>query len=399
MSNLSTRALQLPTSAIRKLDAVVRARPEVRFHRLNIGQPDIPTPAALLSAAAAHQPRVVAYGPASGTAECREAAAHYHSTWSPGLGPEHVAVTTGGSEALLIALSITCDPGDEVLVPEPFYANFMGFATMAGAVIKPIHTSIETGFAFPPDEVLDTYVTDRTRVLLFSNPGNPTGAQYDRAQLERIVAWARRHQLWVVSDEVYRRIWFDRPPPSAFGLTDATDDVIVIDSMSKTYSACGLRLGFLMSHNLDVMALADRIGMARLGPQVLAQDVAIAALTLPESYYDAMRLTYKARVDALMRGVAGIEGVTAPRPQGAFYAMLRLPVDSAEGFARYLVEDFSEGGESLVVAPGPGFYATPGRGLDQIRLAAVVDEPTMARSMALLQTALDRYSAREHRAR
>lgn len=394
MPQLSQRAIELPASPIRKLHGVVVRQRDVYFHRVNIGQPDVATPAPLLEAMAAHQPRVIAYGPAMGEASCREAAADYHSRWDPRLGAEHVAVTTGGSEALLFAFAALCDPGDDILVPEPYYANYNGFALMVGASIRPVGTALDTGFSLPPDEVLDAAVGPRTRAILFSNPGNPTGAIYPLADVERAVRWAQRRGLFVIADEVYRRIWFDEPAPSALEVPDADDTVIVIDSLSKTYSACGIRLGFLISRNGLLMERVERLGQARLGPQPLAQQVAIAALQLPERYYDELRATYRARMDALFDALAGVSAIEAPRPQGAFYTMLRLPVDDADRFAHYLVEQHRDRGESVLVAPGSGFYADPARGRRQVRVAAVIAEQHLARVVDILAGALEAYPGR-----
>ena len=263
MLGLSQRALSLQESAIRKLDLTVAEQTDVQFHRLNIGQPDVATPEPILDAIRRFQPEVIAYGPASGLPACRDAAAQYHSRWCPSLTRADVAVTTGGSEALLFAFTAICDPGDEILVPEPYYTNYNGFATVAGASIKPIRTQLTDGFALPADDVLDSFVTANTRAILFSNPGNPTGAVYSKAELRRILDWAKRHNIYVIADEVYRRIWFDEQPTSALEFDDAAENVIVIDSLSKTYSSCGLRLGFLISRNTTLMEKVERLGQAR----------------------------------------------------------------------------------------------------------------------------------------
>ena len=394
MPNLSSRALSLQESAIRKLDLTVAEQTDVRFHRLNIGQPDVATPAPILEAIQSFRPDVIAYGPASGLPACREAAALYHSRWSPGLHWKDVAVTTGGSEALLFAFTAICDPGGEILVPEPYYTNYNGFATVAGAHIKPLRTELANGFALPPDDVLDSLVTPQTRAILFSNPGNPTGAVYSGAELRRIVDWAVRHQIFVIADEVYRRIWFDEQPTSALEFEHAADNVVIVDSLSKTYSCCGLRLGFLISRNRALMEKVERLGQARLGAQPLAQHAALAALRLDESYYEDIRNIYAGRVQAMAEALAKLEGVSAPRPQGAFYAMLDLPVDNADRFARFLVTEFRSEGESLVVAPGPGFYALPTDGTREIRLAAVVNEDHIRRAVEILGQALDVYPGR-----
>ncbi len=378
MPSLSERVGVLQESAIRKLDQVVRAQKGVHFHRLNIGQPDVPTPEPLLDVIKGFRPDVIAYGPASGMPECRQAAADYHARWSPGLSEPHVAVTQGGSEALLFAFTAACDPGDTVLALEPYYTNYNGFATVAGARVRPIRTHLADDFRIPSDEELDTYVDATTKAIVFSNPANPTGAVYGRDELARLLAWAARHDLFVIADEVYRRIWFDQAPTSALEFPEYADRVIVVDSMSKTYSACGLRLGFLISRNEAFMEKVERLGQARLGAQPLAQHVAIAALKLDESYYDAVRATYKERVDAMIDALARIEGVHAPRPAGAFYSMVELPIDDAEHFARFLITEFRDNGESVVVAPGPGFYADPNSGRNQIRLARAVELLGMA---------------------
>lgn len=395
MPILSARANVLQESPIRKLDLTVMANPDVNFFRLNIGQPDVATPQPILDAIRGFQPNVIAYGPASGLPACREAAAAYHSRWSPGgLERLDVAVTTGGSEALLFAFCAMCDPGDEILVFEPYYTNYNGFATVAGATIKPIRTTLADGFAIPSDDVLDTFVGPRTKAILFSNPANPTGAVYRRADINRLCNWAKKHDLFVVSDEVYRRIWFEEPPASALELTEHADRVVVVDSLSKTYSACGLRLGFLISKNRELMEKVERLGQARLGPQPLAQHAGIAALALDDQYYSAIRETYKARVHRMLSSLTAIDGVSTAAPQGAFYAMLELPVSDSDDFARFLVEDFRLDGESVVVAPAGGFYAHPSSGKQQIRLAAVLEEQRIARAAEVLAAGLHAYMAK-----
>jgi aspartate aminotransferase len=394
MPTLSNRVGSLQESAIRKLDFVVRRQQGVKFHRLNIGQPDVPTPQPLLEAIAAFHPPVLAYGPAGGTPECREAAAAYHARWSPGLGPMDVSVTAGGSEALLFAFTAICDPGDDVVVPEPYYTNYNGFATVAGARVRPIRTSIADGFRLPPDDVLDAALSPRTRAVVFANPGNPTGAVYGREELARLLAWAARHDLFVIADEVYRRIWFDAPPTSAMEFEEHRERVVAVDSVSKTYSACGLRVGFLISRNAALMEKVERIAQARLGVQPLAQHVAIRALTLPEAHYEETRQVYKERVSAMVDALRALPGVNAPRPAGAFYSMVGLPIDDAEAFARWMVEEFRSEGESVVVAPGPGFYANPADGRNEIRLAAVNDVATLRRGVELLGRGVEAFQRR-----
>lgn len=396
MPSVSQRALGMQESAIRKLDVFVAQQRGVNFHRLNIGQPDILTPEPMLQAIRQYQPQVVAYGPASGTAACRAAAAEYSARWSPGLTAEHVVITAGGSEGLLFAFTTVCDPGDEILVPEPYYTNYNGFATVAGATVKPIRTTIESQFAIPSDAELDALVTERTRAIVLNTPGNPTGVVYSRSEIERVLRWAVRHDIYVIADEVYRRIWFGEPPTSALEFEWAREHVIVIDSMSKTWSACGLRIGFLICRNALVMEKIERLGQARLGPQPLGQEVAMAALALPESYYEELRGVWQKRVSALYEALSGLGVVDVPKPEGAFYLMARLPVDDSDKFARFLVTEFRHEGESVVVAPGGGFYADPSSGIDQVRLAAVLDEDKLRRAVTVLGKGLAAYPGRRN---
>lgn len=388
---LSQRARSLQESAIRKLDVTVRQQKDVSFFRLNIGQPDIQTPKPILDAIHGYTPPVFAYGPASGTPQCRMAFARYHSQWQPDLTEHHVAVTTGGSEALLFAFTAICDPGDEILVPTPYYTNYNGFATVAGARILPIPTKLENNFSLPSDNELDAIKTPRTKAFVFSNPGNPTGAIYTEQEITRLANWCHRNGIFCIADEVYRRIWFTEPPASALSIESAKDAIVVIDSLSKTWSACGLRLGALISRNSDLMEKIERLGQARLGPQPLAQAAGIAALGMREDYYESIRLTWKSRVDALYSGLNEIPGVFHNKPEGAFYTMAQLPIDNSEDFARFLITDFRHNGQSLVVAPGGGFYTDPTQGQNQIRLAAVLSEPQIRTAISLLKLGLEQY--------
>lgn len=391
MPRLSRRAQRFQESAIRKLDAFMATRPGVRFHRVNIGQPDVPTPAAMLDAIHTWRPEVIAYGPSSGFSTTREAAAAYHRRWCPELEPRHVAITTGGSEALVFAFVAVCDPGDEVLVLEPFYTNYQSLSHITGIDVRAVQTHLADGFDIPADAVLDAACTGRTRAIVLTNPGNPTGAVYDRATVERVVRWAMDRGLYVIADEVYRRIWFDTPPASVLELDHAREHVIVIDSVSKTYSACGLRLGFFLCRSEAIMERVERFGQARLGPQPLAQVAAEAALALPESYYESLRLTYKHRMAAFVEALSAIPGVSTFRPAGAFYTMLELPVGDTEGFARFLARDFDLDGETVMVAPGGGFYTEAERGRHQVRVAAVLEEDRLRRVAEILAAALEAY--------
>lgn len=391
--HISSRAQSLQESAIRKLDSAMRSYTDVSFFRLNIGQPDIETHPKIRQTIQNWDVSVLAYGPASGTNQCREAFAQYHKTWQSNLRKEHIAVTTGGSEALLFAFTAICDPGDEILVPAPYYTNYNGFATVAGAHVRPIKTDIKDGFALPSNAQLDALKTDRTRAFVFSNPSNPTGAVYDMAEVKRIAQWCLQNEVYFISDEVYRRIWFEAPPASALSLEEEKDAVIVIDSLSKTWSACGLRLGALISRNERLMEKIERLGQARLGPQPLAQEAGITALQLEEEYYESVRMEWKERVDVLFDALHAIPNIKQNKPQGAFYTMVELPV-LAEDFAQFLIHDFRDNGESLVVAPGGGFYEDPEHGKNQIRLAAVLEPAKIRRAIEILGKALQAFQER-----
>ncbi|MBI3272295.1 MAG: pyridoxal phosphate-dependent aminotransferase [Planctomycetes bacterium] len=397
---LSARALAIQASAIRKLDglALEATRKGVQFHRLNIGQPDIPTPAPVREALAREDGPVLAYGPASGLPEYREALAADSTRRGMPLSASDVAVTTGGSEAILFALIAVADPGDDILVPEPYYTNYNGFATVAGVSVRPVPATLAEGFRIPSDEVLDRHRTERTRAFLFANPGNPTGAIYPREELERVAAWARRYGIFLIGDEVYSEIWFTGRPPSVLELVGAEDLAIRIDSVSKKYSSCGLRVGSIASRNQSLMERVERLGQARLGVGPRTQKAAQAALSLPDSYFAEVRRTYRERIDAMMTGLAAIPGARFHRPDGAFYTMAALPVGDAEDFARFLITDFrrpragSGTPESVIVAPGTGFYADPGTALaGEIRLAAVKEVAETRRAMALLGEAVNEY--------
>jgi aspartate aminotransferase len=391
MPQLSKRVAVLQESAIRKLDQAVAAQRGVDFLKLNIGQPEVPTPGPMLDVIQNYPRETLRYGPASGTPEFREAAALWLSRWCPELRADDVVATVGGSEALLFAFTAICDPGDELLVFEPYYTNYNGFATVAGARCVPVRVALKDGFELPDDDALDRAVGPRCRAIVFSNPGNPTGAIWGRETLARLLRFAARRDLFVIADEVYRRIWFDEAPASALEFPEFADRVVVVDSFSKTWSACGLRLGLLASRNQELMEKVERLGQARLGPQPLAQKVGLAALALPESHYEETRLLYQARVGALADGVARIEGARTHRPSGAFYCMVDLPVDDAERFARFLVTDFRDQGQSVVVAPGGGFYADPRSGGTEVRLAAVLDEARIRRATEVLRLAVQAY--------
>jgi aspartate aminotransferase len=392
----SRRALNSPPSPIRKLEPAARAAEErgVRIYHLNIGQPDIPTAPLFLAHARQDEGEVLAYGPSAGAYPLRAAMARYYLRLGLPIGEEDIIITTGGSEAVLFALMSTADPGDEVLTPAPFYPNYHGFAVMAGVELRTVATSIDTGFALPPIEALEAAVTSRTRAIVLCNPGNPTGALYPPEAIQEIVDLALRRGLFVIADEVYREFVYDgRAPSSILQVPGAAEVAIVVDSLSKRLSACGARVGVLATKHRPVLDACVRFAQARLSPPVLEQRGAVAALTDPglTAFIASSAREYERRRNTALAGLAALPGVHAPSPGGAFYLMARLPVRSADDFCRWLLEDFSSEGETVMLAPGSGFYRGAEEGRDQVRLAYVLREAHLRRAIAILGEALGQY--------
>lgn len=380
---LSSRAGAYRASAIRGLEAAARSRRGVRFLRLNIGQPDL-TPPRSVQAALECKASSFGYGPSLGLPACRAAVAEHRHDACPALGPAHVAVTHGASEALLIALAVLCDPGDEVIVPEPFYANYRTLAAWVGVSLVAVPRTELDGFALPDTSVLERVCSPRTRAVLFSNPCNPTGSVQDDARLERLLWWSRRRGLMVIADEVYRHIWFDQPPSTLVSFQRYADTVVVVDSLSKSWSAPGLRVGFLISRNAGFMEAVDKLCQARLGAQPWAQAAAGAALELPSDYYGRLRSNWGRRVDTLVSSLQALPGVRCRAPSGAFYVMADLPVSDTTAFCSFMANTFEHEGESLLAAPGSGFFANPDRGRLLVRLAAVLSPRHLCRAVDLL---------------
>ncbi|MCS6914581.1 MAG: pyridoxal phosphate-dependent aminotransferase [Myxococcales bacterium] len=395
MPFLSRRAQLAPASPIRKLEPLARQAAERGLHiyHLNIGQPDVPTPAAFLRAATLPEGQVLAYSPSVGLYGFRRAlAAHYSGSLGLPVTEEDVLVTTGGSEALLFAILSICDPGDEIITPEPFYPNYRMFAVMAGAEVRPLRTRIEEGFRLPPPAVFAEAVTPRTRAVLLCNPSNPTGAVYDPEALRAVVDLCRQRGLYLIADEVYREfIYGGLRPQSILAIPGATDVAIVVDSLSKRFSACGARVGCLVSRLRPVLEAATRFAMSRLSPPTLGQLGGMAVLQEAEAFIEPMIADFERRRNVLLEELRRLPGVLCPEPQGAFYLMARLPVDSSERFCQWLLTDFSLDGETVMLAPGPGFYATAGAGHDEVRIAYVLAEAPLRRAMHLLGHALGTY--------
>ncbi|MFO0723796.1 MAG: pyridoxal phosphate-dependent aminotransferase [Myxococcota bacterium] len=394
MPRLSERAKKLPSSPIRKLVPFAdeaRAR-GVHVHQLNIGQPDVETPRAMIEAYRRFNAKVLAYGPSPGLSELREAIARYYERCGVKLKGSEVCVTNGGSEALLFAFAAICDPGDEILVFEPFYANYNGFAAMLGCTVRPIPSSSHNGFHLPPDATIEAAINAKTRLIVVGSPGNPTGVVYTKEEMLRLGAIAKKHDLFLVSDEVYREFVYDGVvATSALAIPGCEDRVVVVDSVSKRFSACGARIGCTVSKNEELNAAFLRQAQARLCPATVDQYAAIAAYELPPSYFDAVVVEYKARRDALVKGLRSIPGVSTYVPEGAFYTIVDLPVEDTDAFCAWLLKDFSYQGQTVMMAPASGFYATPGAGKQEARIAYVLNVEALEQALAVLRAGLEQY--------
>ncbi len=398
MPSIARRARIMPPSPIRRLVPLAEEakRRGVKVYHLNIGQPDVPTPQVMLDAFRQHDLEVLEYGHSGGLWEYRSNLARYYQGLGLGVEKEDVLVTTAGSEAIIFALLAVADPGDEVIIPEPLYTNYNGFAVETGVKVVPVASRAEDGYALPSADTIRRRISSRTRAILICNPNNPTGYVLTREELTTLAEIALEHDLFLLADEVYRDIVYDGAKAhSVLSLPGFEDQAILLDSVSKRYSACGARVGCLVSKNPEVIDAALRFGQARLCPPTMEQLAANAALSLPPSYYEEVRLEYQRRRDAAFEVLETIPGLVAGKPKGAFYAMLRLPVDNADRFCSWLLTDFSEGGETLMLAPGNGFYATPGRGEQEARMAFVLNVDAIRRATHLLARALEVYPGRK----
>ncbi|HEV7768628.1 MAG TPA: pyridoxal phosphate-dependent aminotransferase [Thermoanaerobaculia bacterium] len=392
---LSRRALEMPASPIRKLAPLAEAAKARGTHvlHLNIGQPDIETPACMRDRLKEIDTRVLEYSPSTGTPEfLRSLASYYERRLGIRLELNQILATTGGSEAILFAFLACANEGDDVMVVEPFYANYKAFATMAGLNLVPVTSRGRDGFHVPPRAVFERALTPRTRILILCNPGNPTGTVYTREELEMIADFCRENDLFLISDEVYREfVYGSKRALSALELHDADEFTIVVDSLSKRYSACGIRLGALVTRNAEVYEACLRMAQGRLSPPGLAQFIAVGVESLGDDYTFDMVEEYRRRRDVLYQGLTSIPGVELSEPEGAFYCMPRLPVQNAEDFAIWLLSDFSHEGATVMVAPASGFYATPGLGKSEVRIAYVLNEHDLRRAVEVLRVALTRY--------
>ena len=394
MPSISQRGSHMPPSPIRKLVPFAEAAKQrgTKVYHLNIGQPDIETPPAILDAVKHADFKVLEYSHSAGFESYRKKLVTYYGRNNINVNHNQIIVTTGGSEAISFAILSCMDPGDELIIPEPFYANYNGFAVSAGIKVVPIPSGIEDGFSLPPIEAFEQAVTPRTRAIMICNPNNPTGYLYSREELEVLKQICLKHDLFLFSDEAYREFCYDgQKHISALSLDGLEQHAILLDTISKRYSACGGRIGAFVTKNQQVLDAAMKLAQARLSPPTFAQILGEAAVDLPSDYFDAVHAEYNARRDLLVKRLNAMPGVLCPNPGGAFYAMARLPVNDSEAFCQWLLEDFSRNGATIMMAPASGFYATRGKGTNEVRLAYVLNLDDINGAMDCLEAALIRY--------
>jgi len=397
MPHISQKAVDMPASPIRKLvpySEEAKRKGKTVYH-LNIGQPDIETPKVAMDAIRNTDLKVLEYSHSAGFLSYREKLAEYYKANGINVNTEDVIVTTGGSEALLFGLMATCNPGDEIIIPEPFYANYIAFAVEAGLNVVPVTASIESGFALPPIEEIEKKIRAKTKAIVICNPGNPTGRMYTQEELHQLAEIVKKHDLFLFSDEVYREFCYDGVIPySAMNLKGIEENVIMIDSVSKRYSMCGARIGAFISKNKEVMDSVLKFCQARLSPPTIDQIAAEAAISTPQSYFDEVVEEYVERRNIMVDGLNNIPGVFCPKPSGAFYCVAKFPVKDAEHFCQWLLEEFDYNGETVMMAPANGFYATVGEGVDQARIAYVLNKESLKKAVKCLEEALKIYPGR-----
>jgi len=395
MPKISAKGSYMPESPIRKLVPYAEAaiKKGRKIYQLNIGQPDIKTPKQALDAVRNHDIEVLSYSHSAGFESYREKLAAYYSKRDIPVNSEEIIISTGGSEALLFAMGSIADTGDEIIIPEPFYANYNGFATSSGVKIIPVESKIETNFALPPIKEFEKLITPKTKAILICNPGNPTGYLYTEEEIKQLAEIAIKYDIFLVADEVYREFAYDGAKHfSIMSIPGLEANAIMIDSVSKRYSMCGARIGCLVSKNKEVITTAMKFAQARLSPPTFAQIASEAALSTPQSYFDEVIDEYTSRRNLLVSGLEAMEGVTVARPNGAFYCIAALPVKNADDFAKWLLEEFQLDNETVMVAPAAGFYSTPNTGLNQVRLAYVLKKEDLKKALILLKEALKVYN-------
>jgi aspartate aminotransferase len=387
----------MQSSPIRKLAPYADAakRQGIHVYHLNIGQPDIKTPVCGLDAMKAVDRSILEYSPSQGMLSLRAKMVSYYAEYGIDLSPDEIIITTGGSEAVEFAYMACLDPGDEIIVTDPSYANYMAFAQSCGAVMKPVHTSIEDGFKLPPVEKFEEQITPKTKAILICNPNNPTGYLYTKEEMRQIRDIVKKYDLFLFSDEVYREFIYSKEPYiSACHLEGIENNVVLIDSVSKRYSECGIRIGALITKNKDVREAVMKFCQARLSPPLIGQIIAEASLSTPQEYLDQVYEEYLARRNFLIDGLNKIPGVYSPVPMGAFYTMVRLPVDNAEDFCKWCLTDFSYKGQTVMMAPGSGFYTDPSEGRNEVRMAYVLNREDLGKALEVLAKALEAYNSR-----
>ena len=397
MPEISVRGLEMPESPIRKLAPLAAAAKErgTKVYHLNIGQPDLPTPQCGLDALKNIDRKILEYSPSQGNLSYRKKLCDFYKKFNINVMPDDIIITSGGSEAVLFSFMSCLNPGDEIIIPEPAYANYMAFAISAGAKIKTIATSIEEGFALPKVEQFEKLINERTRAIMICNPNNPTGYLYTRREMNQIRDLVKKYDLYLFSDEVYREyIYTGSPYISAMHLQGIENNTILIDSVSKRYSECGIRIGALITKNEEIRKAVMKFCQARLSPPLIGQIVAEASLDAPQSYYRDVYDEYVERRKCLIDGLNRIPGVYSPIPMGAFYTVAKLPVDDSDKFCRWCLEEFSYEGETVMMAPASGFYTTPGAGRNQVRIAYVLKREDLQRALFILQKALETYPGR-----
>ncbi|RPD47097.1 pyridoxal phosphate-dependent aminotransferase [Hymenobacter sediminis] len=397
MLQISQRGLALPPSPYRRLTPYAEAARQrgITVHPLNIGQPDIETPPTMLAAVQQADIRVLEYGPTAGYPSYRQKLAEYYQRLGLPVAADDILVTTGGSESISFALLACLNPGDEFIVPEPFYGPYNAFAIATGTQVVAVASHLENDFALPPITEFEQRITPRTKAILICSPNNPTGYVYSRQELEQLKELCLRHNLYLLADEAYREFCYDDAFTSALSLAGADEHVVLLDTISKRYSACGARIGALVTKNKALRDVIFKLAQLRVCPPGLGQLLAEAAADLPEDYFDHTKAEYQARRDLMVSRLRAMPGVRCPLPRGAFYVLCHLPVDDAERFARWLLEDFSYQGQTLMVSPAAGFYATASLGRQQMRLAYVVNQDVINKAMDCLEVALQQYPGRQ----
>jgi len=394
MPSISNKAATMPASPIRKLVPFAEAAKKKgrKIYHLNIGQPDIETPASFLDAIKNSNLKIVEYSHSAGNESYRKKLCNYYKEYNINIDHNDVIITCGGSEAIEIALLTCFNPGDEIIIPEPFYANYNGFSKAADVTVKPIRSFIETGFALPPIAEFEKQITPKTKGIMICNPGNPTGYLYTKAELEALRDLVKKHDLFLLSDEVYREFCYDgKEYVSVMHLEGIENNVILLDSISKRYSACGARIGAMISKNKEIMSAALKFAQARLSPPSYGQIGAEAALDTPKSYFTEVKKEYVARRDFVIDSLNKIKGVFCPKPSGAFYCIAKLPIDNADKFCQWLLEEFEYNSQTVMLAPATGFYSTPGAGSDEVRIAYVLKIEDLKGAMTCLEEALKSY--------